>query len=157
MNYGKNSLLFLGLIITLCSLLSCSGSKNLAVDDSQENLSEIKKQLKFKTHFGVDGSISIKATNSSSEALDISRISVIIDKADNESFKAYSLEDFGVKSKISPLEVAIFDLSLEEIIDADFNGVTGKYNVILAYDSNKPLDNTENRSVYFVTCKYPIK
>lgn len=141
----------------LCGLLSCSGSKNLTANDSTDNLNEIKEQLKFKTHFGADGSMNIKATNSGAKALDISMLSVIIDQVDGKANKAYTLEELEVKSVIPPLEVAIFDLSLEEKINVDFDGAFGKYNVILAYDTKSPLDNTDNRSVYFITYKYPIK
>ena len=157
MNYKSIYPSYLGLLFLLFGLISCSGSKNLSTNDSAQNLMEIKEYLKFKTHFGAEGSMNIKATNSGNKALEISELSVIIEQVDSKQSKSYSLEELGVTPKIAPSEMAVFELSLEDRITQDFDGVKGKYNVVLAYGTDKALKNTDERSIYFITYKYPNK
>ena len=154
MKYKSIYLSFIAILFLLFGLISCSGSKNHSTYDSAQNLMEIKELLKFKTHFGAEGSMNIKATNSGTKALEIKELSVIIQQVDSKKYRAYALEEVGIAPKIAPAEMAVFELSLEDRITQDFDGVEGKYNVILAHGTDKALKNTDDRSIYFITYKY---
>lgn len=157
MKQSQQYLSTLVLIALLLGLVSCSGPKGLSSSDNGKNLSDIKDNLTFKTRFGADGSMNIKATNGSDKTIDISAVSVVIEQVSTQKSKAYSLEELNIGAEIDPSDMAIFELLLAERIAEDFKGQNDKYNVILVYDSQKALKNSDEKCIYFITYKYPIK
>lgn len=154
MDNSKNNLFFLFLMIMVLGLSSCSSSKNVTASTNSEELTDMKEALTFKTHFGAAGEMTIKATNNGIKTLDISKLTVIIDQANSDQYKVYLREDLGMGSQIESNQMVMLELSLEKRIKEDFNDVAGKYNVMLTYDSQKAIDHTDERSVYFFTYAY---
>jgi len=158
---SKNNLYLICILLIAIGLASCSSAKNMSNNttrsSSTEEIATLKDGLKFKTHFGAEGEMNVKATNTSNETLDISKLVVILQQMNAKSYKAYSLEELGVSSTILAKDMAVFELSLGERINKDFKGEEGRYNVMMTYDTQKAIDNKDERSIYFITYTYSNK
>lgn len=140
------------------TILSCSSSKNAAPSISdKEAIAEIKDALQFKTHFDADGNMDIMATNASKTSLDISDLVIHVEKLENGKFKTFTLSDLQIANTIAPNKAVNFDLELNEWIENYFAGQPDKYNVSIAYKSDKPLNHKEERNIYYISYPHTIK
>ena len=150
------------LYVTVLSigLLSCSSSKNIgteAMEYDRTEIAELKTSLKFKTHFGLKGDLDIRTTNISNSSLDLSNLLLYIEQSTSKKFKAYNLDDFEVNSNLKANSTIDLSLSLNETIESDFGRIADIYNVSIVFKSDKPLQNGEERNIYFISYDYKDK
>lgn len=120
----------------------------------KEAIAELKSVLKFKTHFGLEGDMDIKATNTSNNTLDLSNLIIHIEQVGTKKYKTYTLQELVVADKLNANQAMDLQLSLDERIENDFGGIVDGYNVSIVYKSKVPLKNGDERNIYYISYNY---
>ena len=160
MNTVKFTLSFIHICLISIALFSCSSTKKMVEKPNysdSEAITELKSGLKFKTHFGSEGDMDIKATNISDNTLDLSELSIYIEQVGTKKYKAYTLQELQAADKLNTDQAMDLQLSLDERIESDFAGSENIYNVSIVYKSKSPLQNGDERNIYYISYKYTGK
>ncbi len=123
----------------------------------KEAITILKSELKFKTHYGMKGETDINATNVSANTLDLSDLLLHIEQDESKKYKTRTLQEMRVVEKLDSNTDLDIRLPLDEVIENDFSGKVGRYNVSIVYKSEVPLENSDERNIYYIAYKYKGK